>query len=302
MKFIIFLVVLFCFAVSVTLRLIVLHPVNAFKYFIADLIAYIRYRQWRTCGTADLVCYTGLFGKGKTLSAVHAIVSKYNRYNDKKVFCSRRKKWVTQKVLVISNVHLTSIPYEFMESLSQIVTFCEIQQSKDDDEDTLTLCWVLIDEASTQLNSRSFKNNIDFDLLNKLLTCRHYHICGIYTTSQRFNLEDKLLRDVTQKVIDCDKHWRFQLYSVYDAWELENAGSPTLVKSIHRGGFFVTNKEYGNYDTHSSVDNLKKSCAEGDRLSEQDILALRYAPDNTSMDNIINPSRRYKKMLKKRKG
>lgn len=288
-------------AVSVTLRLIVFHPFKSIWYGVSDLYRYIRYRQWNECHTADLVCYTGLFGKGKTLSAVHNVVHKYHRYNGKKVYDKSRGKWVEQKVLVISNVHLETIPYEYMTSLSQIVSFCENQGEVDAKNDTLTLCFVLIDEASTQLNSRSFKNNIDFDLLNKLLTCRHYHICGIYTTSQRFNLEDKLLRDVTQKVCDCNKLWRLQRISVYDAWELENAGNVTLIKPLVRTGFFVTNREYGNYNTLSSVENLSKSCASGDRLSESEILMLRYSPDGSSIDNVTNISSKYKRFLRRKK-
>lgn len=283
---------------SACARLAIQHPVHTVKYGICDLVKYIRYKEWNTCKTADLICYTGLFGKGKTLSAVHNVVTKYHQYNDRKVYDFERKKWVTQKVLVISNVHLKTIPYEFMTSLSQIVTFCENQKKKDWENDELTLCYVLIDEASTQLNSRKFKDNIDYDFLNKLLTCRHYHICGIYTTSQRFKLEDKLLRDVTQLVVDCRKVWRFQTFSYYDAHEMENAGNPLMLRPIMRSGFFVTDEEYNNYDTHETVDQLAKSCAEGDMLTEEEILARRYTPDSTNMDGVIAPSRRFKRSRK----
>lgn len=283
---------------SICARIAVQHPIQTLKHGFRDLCAYIRYKKWRNCNTADLICYTGLFGKGKTLSAVHNVVSKYHQYNDRMVYDFAREKWVKQKVLVISNVHLKHIPYEFMTSLSQIVSFCEHQQEKDLENDELTLCYVLIDEASTQLNSRSFKTNIDYDFLNKLLTCRHYHICGIYTTSQRFKLEDKLLRDVTQMVVDCRKIWRFQTITYYDAYELENAGNPLLIKPLMRSGFFVTDEVYDDYDTLATVDQLAKSCAEGDMLSDEEIMARRYSPDSVGMDGVVAPSRRFKRLKK----
>lgn len=292
---ILFVILLYC---SVCVRLALSHPIHTLHYGTQDLYEYIKYHKWNNCTTADLICLTGLFGQGKTLSGVHLIVSKYRRYNNVRVYDFERRKWVTQKVLVISNVHLKHIPYEHMTSLSQIVSFCENQAKKDEENDELTLCFVLIDEASTQLNSRSFKDNIDYDFLNKLLTCRHYHICGIYTTSQRFKLEDKLLRDVTQLVEDCHKVWRFQIIKYYDAWELENAGNPRLIEPIMRKGFFVTDMEYDNYDTYETVEQLHKSCDVNDRLTDEEIMARRYSPDNLGMDGVIAPSRRFKRMKK----
>lgn len=279
-------------------RIALQHPVHTVRYGVRDLYLYLKYHKWNNCNSADLVCFCGLFGKGKTLTVVHTIVSKYKRYDNRVVWDPDRNMWVTQKVRVISNVHLKHIPYEFMTSLSQIVSFCDNQKEKDIENDELTLCYVLIDEASTQLNSRNFKDNIDYDFLNKLLTCRHYHICGIYTTSQRFKLEDKLLRDVTQMVVDCRKIWRFQCVNYYDAYEMENAGNPLLIKPVRRSGFFVTNAEYDNYDTLATVDQLAKSCKSGDMLSDEEIMARRYNTDNIGMDGVVAPSRRFKRNRK----
>lgn len=298
MILIVAIVCVFVILMSQCVRIALQHPVHTVRYGAKDLYEYIKYRKWNNCNTADLICFSGLFGRGKTLTAVHKIVSMFNRYNNLVVWDSWRKKWVNQKVLVISNVHLKHIPYEFMTSLSQIVSFCENQQKKDEELDELTLCYVLIDEASTQLNSRNFKDNIDYDFLNKLLTCRHYHICGIYTTSQRFKLEDKLLRDVTQLVADCRKIWRFQIVKYYDAYEMENAGNPLLIKPIRRSGFFVTNAEYDNYDTLATVDQLAKSCKSGDMLSDEEIMTRRYNTDNLGMDGVTAPSRRFKRLRK----
>ena len=114
-------------------------------------------------------------GNRKTLSAVHKVVGSYKQYNDKKVWCPRRKRMVTQRIKVISNVAL-SIPYEDFVSLEQIVLAAERNKEYDDEHDTLTVTLVLGDEFSVQMNSRNFKTNIDPLFLNTILTCRHYYI------------------------------------------------------------------------------------------------------------------------------
>jgi len=120
-----------------------------------DLYHYLRRKQFNTCGTGELVAYTGLFGKGKTLFAVHKVVSCYRQYDGKKVWCSRRKQIVTQRVKVISNVAL-SLPYEDFISLEQIVLAAERNRDYDDAHNTLTVTLVLGDEFSVQMNSRNF--------------------------------------------------------------------------------------------------------------------------------------------------
>ena len=191
-----------------TLRCAFFHPFALIWYGAKDLYYYFRRLRFNLCGSGELVAYTGLFGKGKTLSAVHKVVSSYRRYDGKKVWCSRRRKIVTQRIKVISNVSL-SIPYEDFISLEQIVLAAENNRAYDDEHDTLTVTLVLGDEFSVQMNSRNFKTNIDPLFLNTILTCRHYYI-SLYYTAQRFGHVDALLRQVTSYVIDCDKLWRFQ--------------------------------------------------------------------------------------------
>ena len=211
---ILFVFVLLCY-LSVCFRVVVSHPVSTVRYAAVDLYKYIRYKQWNNCGTGQLLCFVGLFGKGKTLSAVHYIVTHYRKYDGKLVYDFSRQKWVTQKVHVISNVEL-AIPYEKFESLSQIVHVADVMRDRDQEQDTLTVTLVLGDEFSVQLNSRKFKDNIDPLFLNTLLTCRHHHISLIYTT-QRFNHVDALLRQVTSAVITCNKCWRIMVHGEYDA-------------------------------------------------------------------------------------
>ena len=289
-------IIVFACIMSVCVRVIVTHPVSSVWYGVIDMYKYFRYRCWNNSATGTISCYVGLFGKGKTLSAVHKVVSLYKRYNDKMIFDFNRKKWVTQKIHIISNVSL-AIPYEDFVSLSQIVAVADRMRFLDEQNDTRTCTIVLGDEFSVQLNSRSFKSNIDPLFLNTLLTCRHHHISLIYT-SQRFNHVDALLRQVTSYVYTCNKVWRIMVHEQYDAFDLENASDPTLIKPKRRFGWFIRNAAFNAYDTLACVGNLTKSCKEGDMLTEEQILDLqRNNPVN--IDGIVNPSRKLKRASKK---
>lgn len=274
-----------------TIRCAALHPISLTIYGVKDVYHYIRHKQGNFCGTGELVAYTGLFGKGKTLSAVHRVTSAYRHFNGKKVWCPRRKKIVTQRVHVISNVSL-DIPYENFVSLEQIVVDAERKQAYDDEHDTLTVTLVLGDEFSVQMNSRNFKTNIDPLFLNTILTCRHYYI-SLYYTAQRFGHVDALLRQVTSYVVDCDKLWRFQRLKFFDAWDLENASSTQLVQPFRRDCWFVRDRDYNAYNTLACVGNLTHSVRAGEMMTEDEILKLQQNTQTTNMDAVNRPSRRF---------
>lgn len=84
----------------------------------------------------------------------------------------------------------------------------------------------------------------------------------------------------------------------YDADELEYASDPSMVKPRKTYGFFVTDADYGAYDTLATVDRLKKSVDESDMMSEKEILEMRgqLNPDN---DAVTHRSLRHK--LRKRR-
>ena len=138
--------------------------------------------------------------------------------------------------------------------MNQIVEFTMVHNGVDDENDTLTILYVLGDEFSVQMNSRNFKGNLDPLALNTILTCRHHYI-SIYYTAQRFGHVDALLRQVTSYVFLCNKTWRFQGLEKYDAWDMENATSASMVKPIGRMAWFVKNKHYKAYNTQACVDN-----------------------------------------------
>jgi len=273
---------------SVTFRCVVMNLGKTLFYAAKDLFIYIRCHAFNDVTTGELVAYVGLFGKGKTLSAVHRVVSEYHRSNNRKVWCKERKKFVMQRVKILSNVEL-EIPYEKLVSLEQIVTCAERNRKEDEAGGTKTVTLVLGDEFSVQMNSRDFKKNIDPLFLNTLLTCRHYHISIFYTT-QRFRHVDALLRQVTSSVVSCNKLWRFQRLFYYDAWEMENAANPMLLKPLYRTCWFVRDADYNAYDTYATVGNLTKSVKDGQMMTQEQILALQCnTPAN--MDAVKNPSR-----------
>ena len=280
-----------------TFRCAVLHPFLLVWSGARDLFFYFKHKKYNLCPSGELVAYTGLFGRGKTLSAVHKVVGSYQRYNGKKVWCSRRQQLVTQRIKVISNVSL-SIPYENLVSLEQIVLAAERNQEYDNEHGTLTVTLVLGDEFSVQMNSRNFKTNIDPLFLNTILTCRHYYI-SLYYTAQRFGHVDALLRQVTSYVIECSKLWRLQRLSLFDAWELENAANPRLLTPLNKNCWFVRDRDYNAYDTLACVGNLKKSMKQGDMMSEDEILKLQQTTQDVNMEAVSKPSKRWMRLRRR---
>lgn len=285
--------------VCVPLRIAFFHPVHTVLYGLVDTYVYFRHKMYNWCNAGQLACYSAHFGGGKTLSIVHYVCAVFNRYNNKPVFDRGSRSFVTQKIHVISNVDFTSIPYEKLESLSQVVACAYRNRDIDKKNGTRTVVLCVIDEASAQLNSRQFKTNIDPTFLNTLITSRHYHISILYS-SQKFKLTDALMRAVTQKVINCKKVWRLLVQFEYDADEMEFASDPSAVRPKRRTGFFVTNGDYQAYDTLAVVGKLKKSVDEGDMMSEQEILDMRgnINPDN---DLVRHPSKSIKRQRKLKK-
>lgn len=298
MIYVALIVIVICMINFPKFRCVVCHPVKSLRYMCTDSVDYVRYKKYNLVSTGLLVAYVGMFGKGKTLTMVHDAVSEYKQFNGKPVYCMKRKKMVTQRIHIVSNVELTSVPYEKLESLKQIVKLAFGVKKYDKKNDTLTTINVLIDEASSQLNSRKFKENIDALFLNVLLTCRHFRMKMGYT-SQAFSMVDALLRQVTSYVVYCGKDWRLQGVEYYDAKELENANNVLLVQPFKRSCWFVDNADYEAYDTFATVGDLEKDCENGEMISDEKILALQCNTGLTNMDGVVNPSKKARKASKK---
>ena len=284
---------LFALYFSVIFRLTVFNFISVIYNSIIDLYYYLFKKGYNKLEMGFLICYVALFGKGKTLSVVHYVVGQYRRYNDKLVWCRDRKKYVTQKVKVLSNVELKTIPYTDFTNLAQIIDCATTNKELDYANDTLTCVLVLGDEFSVQMNSRSFKTNISTPFLNTLLTCRHYN-CSIIYNAQRFNQVDALLRQVTTFCISCNKIWRYQILEYFDAWEMENSSDPTLLVPLKRTGWFIKNKHFNEFDTLACVEQLSKA----DFMTNEEILASQCATA-VNVDAVVKPNKKFMKSRKK---
>lgn len=296
MLYIVLFGIAFLLFISPFLRVIFTNPHYTIFYLIRDFWEWLHFKKWRILNSGYIICFVGLFGKGKTLASVHYVVDTYKRYNNKKIYDINQKKWITQKVNILSNVDL-NIPYVKLTSLQQIVDIAKSQNDYDNENDIRTTTLVLGDEFSVQLNSREFKKNIDPLFLNTLLTCRHHHITIVYN-AQRFNHVDALLRQVTSYVMDCNKKWRIMIHSKYDAWELENANSPTNLRPVSRSGWFIRDQDFDAYDTLACVDNLTKQVEDNKMLSEDEILNLQ-ATSPADLDSVDKLSTKYLRRVKK---
>lgn len=284
-------VLFFCFP---AVRICLLSPFLSVFYAFKDAFFYLWHREYNYYHGGELTCYFAHFGGGKTLSAVKRVRYLFNRYNNKMVWDMKKKKYVLQKVHILSNVALLDVPYEPLKNMAQFVRYAEVNKVLDRRRNTHTCLLVLLDEASVQLNSRSFRENFSPDTINAILTSRHFS-ASLFLTSQKFKLYDALMRSVTQKAVWCRKCWRFMVQYTYSADELELASDARLVKPLYTGGFFIRDKDYRAYDTLATVENLTKTALRGDMLSDREILELRATinPDN---DAISRPSKLLRRM------
>ena len=299
MNYIMIVVFLLLFFYCHTFRQLILHPFKFLYHLIVDPVLYVLHKDYDRCPTGKINAYVAHFGRGKTLSATAYVADLYQRYNNRRVWDKERKCFVTQKVEILSNVRFVRVPSVPLVALMDIVARAQHNKEIDQEQKTLTVTIVLVDEASAQLNSREYRNNFDADTLNTLITCRQYHISLIYTT-QKFKFADALLRGVTQECIKCKKFWRIQKLQGYNADQVEIAGDTSLVKPLYTRSFFITDRIYGNYDTLATVDKLVKDAKEGKMISAQEILAARGTAA-LELDAVTRPSRRLKRMRKQSK-
>lgn len=274
------------------LRCILLHPFSTVYYIIKDVLKFFyfkRWREYRKYGT--LTIFTGLFGKGKTLALTKITRKIYKKYNNKKVYDFKEKRWKTQHINVVSNVDIKDIPYIQLKSLNDLEIYCDDKYNNGVD------VWLfVIDEMSTQINSRDFKTNFTTELLNILLTCRHYRF-QIIGSAQRFNHVDALVRQVTLQANECNKLWRLLCYNVYNAWTIENTADVTKVKPVAKKCMFVYDKDYKNYDTKAVVENFKDNVKAGNVLTDSEIMAYKTMQEDVTAPLYLKKRNR-KKLIK----
>lgn len=285
----------------IPVRLVIQHPILTVKYAFVDLFKYFKYKKFNNYKTGKFDCYDArqgvVFGSGKTLSCVYQVRKDFYRYNNKPVYDFSRKKWVTQKVKILTNLTLNNLPYEKLTNLGQILAICERYLEFDKENDTLTCILVLIDECQNQLHCRSFKDNLSPLMLKSLTECRHYNMSIIYDCP-RFSQVDALLRQCTSNNIKNRKIWRFQCQTIFDACDVENASNLGQIKPLGKAGFFIEDDLFAEYNTKEIIDNLVKAKDRGDFLTDEEILQLQCNQDKDNLA-IGHKSSSYRRSLRK---
>lgn len=232
--------------------------IKSLRFAPIDLYRYFKYREWRNWGGFGLRIYVGMFGTGKSLSAVRYVRANARKYG----------------LNVISNIVLKDIPYTPLVNYKQII---------DAPPNTI----ILIDEVSTVFNARSWKD-FNINLLFQLLQCRKNRK-QLVCTAQRFGHVDKLLRDITAEVIVCRKNWRVCRNYAYDGADYENTPAQFAIKPLWRLAYSATDDLYHSYDTDEIIDNAKKA----DFISNEEILQARM-PEQVIPDKL---SKKGKKLV-----
>ena len=232
-------------------------------YGILDIYKYFRYKRWHEFkGYGKIMCYTGLFGSGKTLSMTHFVRMIFNYYDGLEVWDFEQKKWVIQHIHILCNYHLNGVPYTPLVSERQLI---DIEQPKQD----ITL--VVLDEISAIFNNRDYKNFTP-DVLISMLQCRHRKT-SFLGSAQRFQMMDKNFRQTMETSSNCKKFWRIVKVVLFDAYQLENCSNPLMLKPIKNQYWFVRDSDYQAYDTNEMVTKLVKDAQEGRMLTSMEISA-----------------------------
>lgn len=295
MKIIILLVIAFILVKFPFLRFIVFHPVTILPNAIKDIYRYFKYKRYNNCMEYGKIRLNSakssqVFGCGKTLSLVKIAKEVYHRYNDKDVWSETEKKFVKQKIHIISNVNLYDVPYIPWESEQQ---FIDIDKMGFGEEDITIF---LLDEVGTIFNSRQFRDNISMEFLTRLLQSRKNKM-ALYMTSQRFQFTDKILRESCSVVTTCTKKWRIIELCDYDAYEVENVSNLTMIRPVSVKYWLAKDKDYHSYDSYQLISRLKKLNETKGLLSTEEILNT-YGISESNVD-MVNP-KHIKKAYQKR--
>lgn len=237
--------------------------IPSFIYWkVIDVYRYFKNKEWKIFDGFGLHIFVGLFGKGKTISMVeraYRIAKKYPYVN------------------IYTNIELKNFPVP-----QRIYKLTSYKQIIDAPGDSL----FVIDEISTLFQSRNW-SSFPMPLLSQLLQVRKKKKM-ILATAQLFEHVDKLIRDVTFSVIDCNNYFsRWQFATTYLAFDWERANVMQPAKPVAYHCFIQTDKIRASYDTYEMIDNLKKEKF----LSSEEILT-RQASNESSIVAVEKPKKR----------
>lgn len=291
-KIILFIVLVILIIFNITVRFIILHPLLVISNGVKDIFDYFMHKKWNECKLyGRVLMYTAkdsqAFGCGKSLSMVNLCNHINKQYNNKPVWDYEQNKFVLQHIIFVSNLELKEVNYYIpFTSKDQFVNVDKMNLGKHD------ILFFVLDEAGIVFNSREYKSNFTTEFIQKLLQVRHYKI-GFITNAQRFNMVDKVFREICNTVSTCKKLWRFVWLDTYDAYELENAVNPSLLQPKSRKIWFATNEDFNSYDTNYNIDSLREQLESGDLLTTDEIISLR-GDTQSDLDQVIKLKKRFK--------
>lgn len=276
---------------SITFRFIFFHLWTISKTAFLDIYRYFKYKKYNECKEyGKLLMFTAsdsqAFGCGKSLSMVKLCNSIFNRYDNKDVWDSEQNKFVKQHIYFISNLELKDI--------NTYIPFISKEQFKNVDKygfKSTDVVFFVLDECGVVFNSREYKTNLPTEFITRLLQVRHFKI-GFITNAQRFQMVDKVFREVSNTVTTCKKKWRFIWLIDYDAYDVENAVNPSLIVGTNKRIWFALDKDFNSYDTNYNVEQLRDDLDSGNFLSTEEILASR-GDDSSDLDSVIHIRKRF---------
>lgn len=233
---------------------------------VIDAYRYIKYKKWKIFSGYGIRIWIGLFGKGKTLSLVETALYYAKKYPYLRIY---------------SNIELKNFPYP-----ERIYRLDNLYQIIDAPGNSI----FIIDEISTLFQARQYKD-FPMPLLSQMMQVRKRKKM-ILATAQIFEQVDKLIRDVTYTVTDCNLcYGRWQKNATYLAWEWEHRSPLIKPPVMEHECFLATDQLFNSYDTDELIDNLKKM----QFLSSEQILERQGVQASTPIA-VIENGKKYKKI------
>ena len=292
-KLILFVVVILALVMNMRVIVLILTEPQFFPLLFKDIYFYFKHKRYNECpeyGKIRLNCACGshVFGSGKTLDIVKTALDIYRKYDGLQVWDKDAKKFVTQRIHIISNVQIFGVHYIPFKDIGQLI---EIEKYKFGSMDVTIF---LLDESGAIFNSRDYKNNISPEFLTSLLQSRKNKV-ALYMTSQRFIFTDKILREICGIVNECKMFWRIVTIKSYDAYQLENAINSSLIVPKKVRLWLAKDSDYASYNSYQLIENMRKTYEPGKYLGTDEILA------KTSTDGNLDRVTTLKKIYKKEK-
>lgn len=221
-----------------------------------DKIRYYIEKGWLIFEGWGLHIYVGVFGGGKTSTAV------FDAYN-----LAQKYKCLH----ILTNLKLVNFPKH-----TEILKLTSPKDILNAPRNTL----VLIDEIGTIFNSRDFsksKESVPKILFQHLCQCRKRRLM-IYATSQRWCFVDKQLRDITATVRTTRMAFahpfsRMATVKTYDSVEYDMFYTNPMypLKALSARAYVQTDRLRDMYDTEELIDNMlsKKYVSDEEILANQ---------------------------------